>query len=304
MSEQRRRRRNSGPLGAVLLILIGVILLLNVLGVLDWNIWWSVLRLWPVLLIAAGLELLLGRTRWGALLATILVVAVIVAALWLTYTGAMPSGLETAQIRQPLGESTRAEVSLEPVVGTLRLEAASEAANLIEGEIRKGRSEDIQESFSLSGDTAIYSLGTDGPAWDFATGAWDQTRTWDLGFSPGASLALDTELAVGDDRFDLTGLAIESLSADMGMGRILVTLPETGRFSAKLSQGLGVLEIVVPMGMAVRIQTDTALAGRQIPDDLVKAEEFYTSPGYDSAEDRVEIDAAVAMGLLKVRYQE
>ena len=303
MSE-KKRRRNSSPLGAVLLILIGVILLLNVLGVLDWSIWWSVLRLWPVLLIAAGLELLLGRTRWGALLSTVLVVGVIVAALWFTYTGAMPSGLETAQIRQPLGDATHAEITLEPVVGTLRLEAASEGANLIDGEIRKGGSEDIQESFSQSGDTAIYTLSTGGPSWDLATGAWDESRVWDLGLSPAASLALDTEMAVGDDQFDLSGLTIERLSADMGMGRILVTLPSTGRFSATLSQGLGVIEIVIPEGMAVRIQADTAMAGREMPDGLVKDEEYYTSPGYDSADNRVEIDATVAMGLLKVRYQE
>jgi hypothetical protein len=302
MSE-RKRRRYSSPLGAVLLILIGVSLLLNVLGVLDWSIWWSVLRLWPVLLIAAGLELLLGRTRWGALLATILVVCVIVAALWLTYTGAMPSGLETATIRQPLGDATSAEITLDPVVGTLRLEAASESANLIDGEIRKGRSEGIQESYR-PGDTAIYNLSTDGPSWDFATGAWDESRVWDLGLSPAASLALETDMAVGDDQFDLTGLTIERLSADMGMGRILVTLPSTGRFSVELSQGLGVIEIVIPEGMAVRIQADTAMAGRQMPDGLVKDEEYYTSPGYDSADNRVEIDAAVAMGLLKVRYQE
>ena len=302
MSEGKRRR-NSSPLGAVLLILIGVILLLNVLDVLDWSIWWSVLRLWPVLLIAAGLELLLGRTRWGALLATILVVGVIVAALWLTYTGAMPSGLETAQIRQPLGDATRAEITLDPVVGTLQLEAAPESANLIDGEIRKGRSEDIQESYR-PGDTAIYNLSTDGPSWDFATGAWDESRVWDLGLSPAASLALETDMAVGDDQFNLTGLTIERLSADMGMGRILVTLPSTGRFSVTLSQGLGVIEIVIPEGMAVRIQADTAMAGREMPDDLVKDEEYYTSPGYDSADDRVEIDATVAMGLLKVRYQE
>ena len=84
-----KKSNRSSPLGPVLLILIGGILLLNVLGVLDWSIWWSLLRLWPILLIAAGLELLLGRWWWGSLLSTILVVAVVVAALWLT-SGADP----------------------------------------------------------------------------------------------------------------------------------------------------------------------------------------------------------------------
>ena len=111
---EKKKSNRGSPLGPVLLILIGGILLLNVLGVLDWSIWWSLLRLWPVLLIAAGLELLLGRWKWGSLLATILVVAVVVTALWLTSTGVTTSGLVTEQIRQPLGNANSADVSINP----------------------------------------------------------------------------------------------------------------------------------------------------------------------------------------------
>ena len=301
--ENRKRRRGS-PLGAVILILIGVILLLNVLGVLDWNIWWSILRLWPVLLIAAGLELLLGRWWWGSLLSTILVVAVVVIALWFTSTGRITSGLETVEIHQPLGDATRADVSIDPGVGTLQLEAASESANLIEGTIHKSRNEDIQESISQEGDTAIYSLGTKIASWSALPGEFDDSRLWELGLTPGASLSLDAGMGVGNTELDLAGLDMEELSADMGVGRIQVVLPATGQFTAELSQGIGVIEIVVPEGMAVRIETDTALTAHRMPDDLVKQEELYTSPGYASAANRVDIDAGVAIGLLTVRYQE
>lgn len=301
--EEKRRKRGS-PLGAVLLILIGIILLLNVLGVLEWSIWWSILRLWPVLLIAAGLELLLGRWWWGSLLSTILVVAVVVIALWFTTTGMATSGSETANIQQPLGDATRADVSIDPGVGNLQLGAASESASLVEGTIQIGRSEDIQESFSEQDSTAIYSLGTKATSWNVLPGGFDDTRLWDLDLTPGASLSLDAGMSVGNTEIDLAGLDLEQLSADMGMGRIKVILPATGQFTANLSQGIGVVEIIIPEGMAVRIQADTALAGRQLPSELVKQEEFYTSPGYASAENRVDIDAGVAIGLLTVRYQE
>jgi IS5 family transposase len=301
--ENKKRRRGS-PLGAVLLILIGGILLLNVLGLLEWSIWWTILRLWPVLLIAAGLELLLGRWRWGSLVSTILVVGVVVAALWLTSTGVTISGLDTAEIRQPLGDATRAELSIDPGVGTLRVEAASESANLVEGTVRLGKGEEIKESFSQQGDTATYKLSTQGASWTAFSGGWDQSRIWELGLSPGASLAVNTDMGVGDHDLDLTGLVVEQLEVGAGMGRIKVTLPATGQFAANLSQGIGVVEIVVPKGMAVRIEADTALAVRELPDDLVKQEELYSSPGYATAENRVEIDAGVAIGLLTVRYQE
>jgi len=299
-----KKRRRGSPLGAVLLILIGVILLLNFLGILEWTIWWSVLRLWPVLLIAAGLELLLGRWRWGSLLSTILVVGVVIIAFWLTSSGMATSAVESAVIRQPLGDATRAKVSVEPGIGSLKLQAASESANLIEGTIHKTRAEEIQESFSQQGGIANYSLGTKIASWDAFTGGFDDTRLWELDLTPGASLSLDASMGVGNTELDLSGLDLEALSADMGVGRIKVILPATGQFKAQLSQGVGVVEIVIPKGMAVRIQADTALAGRQLPADLVKHEEFYTSPGYASAENRVEIDAGVAIGMLRVRYQE
>ena len=299
-----KRRRNASPLGAVLLIFVGGVLLLNAFDVLDWSIWWSIVRLWPLLIVAAGLELLLGRWRLGALLATILVMALAAGSLWLLSTGVIATGMETAQISQPLGDATRADVSIDPVVGELRLKAAPEAANLVEGEIRHGTNEDIQESFSQEGDTATYNLSTGSGSWGTFPGGWDQSRAWELSLSPGASLTLSADMAVGDSALDLTGLTLDDLNAEVGVGRLKVTLRATGQFAAKLSQGVGVVEIVIPAGMAVRIDTDTALAGRQVPDDLVKDEEVYSSPGYATAANRVEIEASVAIGLLKVRYQE
>ena len=186
----------------------------------------------------------------------------------------------------------------------MRIEAASESANLVEGTVLLGKGEELQEDFSQQGDTATYMLGTKATSWNAFPAGFDNARLWELGLSPGASLAVDTEMGVGDTDLDLTGLIIEELDAGMGMGRVKVVLPATGQFEARLSQGIGIVELVIPEGMAVRIEADTALAARELPDDLVKQEEFYTSPGYATAANRVEIDAGVAIGLLIVRYQE
>ena len=52
--EKKEQRVNF--LGPMLLIFAGCILLLNVLGIVDWSIWWTILQLWPVFLVAAGPE--------------------------------------------------------------------------------------------------------------------------------------------------------------------------------------------------------------------------------------------------------
>ncbi|MEJ2738024.1 MAG: DUF5668 domain-containing protein, partial [Anaerolineae bacterium] len=87
-----KQRRNVSILGPVLLIGVGILLLLNIMGILEWSVWWNLLRFWPILLIAAGLDLLIGRRSvLGALIATVLVLALLAGALWLTTTGAMTS---------------------------------------------------------------------------------------------------------------------------------------------------------------------------------------------------------------------
>jgi hypothetical protein len=45
----------------VILIGLGVVFLLNNPGILNWSVWDVIFRLWPVLLIAAGLDILIGR---------------------------------------------------------------------------------------------------------------------------------------------------------------------------------------------------------------------------------------------------
>ncbi len=57
------RRRRGGIVGPVILIGLGVIFLLSNLGWLDVNLSSTLTRLWPVLLVVAGVALLWRRMR-------------------------------------------------------------------------------------------------------------------------------------------------------------------------------------------------------------------------------------------------
>ena len=60
MSSDRKLR---GGIMPVLFIVTGVVLLLNTLDVVDWAIWPKVVRLWPILVIGFGANLLLQHFR-------------------------------------------------------------------------------------------------------------------------------------------------------------------------------------------------------------------------------------------------
>jgi hypothetical protein len=60
-----RQRRLGIPVFALLLVLVGGVLLLQNLGVIPWELWLELWRLWPVLIIAFGLNLIVGGVRPG-----------------------------------------------------------------------------------------------------------------------------------------------------------------------------------------------------------------------------------------------
>ena len=303
--EEKKSKRVSF-LGPVLLICVGIILLLNTTGILEWSIWWSILSLWPVFIIAAGLELLIGwRSTWASLLVALLVVAIAAGALWASQAGISGSGLDSQRIKQSLGDATQAEVSIDPVMGVLRIDALPESANLVEGEVRLGRNEEVREELSRQGGRAIYTLESSGESWAPFPPIWNSQRIWDLGISPGASLHLRPDLAFGVKELDLTGLTLDELNSSMALGHTKVILPDEGRAEAHISGALGVIEVIIPKETAVRLHAGTALVPRLVPEDFQKQEnDVYLSPGYASAENRVNLDVSLAIGLLTVRYAE
>jgi len=155
--DERRDVRRGGLVGPVILIGLGVVFLLNNLGILSWSLWDVIFRLWPVLLIAAGLDILLGRrSAWGSLLALVLTLIVLAGALWLfgAYAGTERAGVGD-EIRQALDGATEAEVIIAHSVGTLRVESLlasrAESANLIEGVLRPGRGGRVRPDFTVVG---------------------------------------------------------------------------------------------------------------------------------------------------------
>jgi hypothetical protein len=300
--EKKEQRINF--LGPMLLIFAGCILLLNVSGIVDWSIWWTILQLWPVFLIAAGLELLIGRrSRAGSLFAALLTMLILVGALLLSSVDLGTAGLDSQVIRQPRDDATQAEISIDPMLGILRLDALSESADLVRGEILLNRDEEAHEEFYNQGGRTSYSLKAGDQSWT-PFRFWDSHRVWDLGLSPGATLDLDTSMVLGQNELDLTGLDLDGLQTNMALGWTEVLLPAEGRFDARVSGAVGGITVVIPQGMAVRLDPGTAMVLRMLPDDFQERDGVYTSPGYAAADNRVDLDVGLAMGLLNIRYAE
>ena len=118
-----QRRRRGGVVGPLVLIFIGSVFLLQNTGYLPPNAWQNLWRLWPVILVLAGIELLLAnRAPWPvmALLGALVLVGGTLALGLSMAPGAAASAVERSSATA-LGGATQAAVILRFGAGELNM---------------------------------------------------------------------------------------------------------------------------------------------------------------------------------------
>jgi hypothetical protein len=292
MIAQKKQPDQALPL---VLIVLGALLLVVNAGLLGFGRLLDLLQLWPLVVIAVGLDILLkGRYRLIIAAATLIAGA-------LFYTGAltMPGvgPAQTQAISQSLQGAARAELHLSPSVGELRIGTLERSDNLVEGSVQTARGERLVENFRESGNTAIYELKSEGRS---SSSFIQRERTWDLRLNPNVPLKLDIDTGVGRSELALADLQITDLSIDTGVGETIVTLPRTGRYEASLSAGVGATTVRIPDGVAARVQVSRGLGAVTVRGNLERDGDMYLSPNYASAEHRVDLRVSGGVGAITV----
>ncbi len=295
MNTNTYRRSLVGP---IILIGLGVILLLNNLGLLSWTIWETLFRLWPVILIAIGLDILIGRrSLWGSLLAAALALGIFGGAVWLLAARpAAGQAVTTEQISQPLGDAARAEVEIGFGVGQLRVSTMTDSKNLIEGTVALSRSETILRDFEITGDTARFTLHSQGvPVLPFG-GFGKLESGWQLKLNRDVPMTVSISTGVGESQIDLSELRATDVQVSTGVGQTVLTLPASGTVQADVNGGVGQTIIYIPAGMAARVDVQHGLGDVSVSGDFTGEDGVYTSAGYGTAENRVDLEVNGGVG--------
>ncbi len=303
MNEHHHRR--GGLVWPVILIGAGIVFLLNNMGVLSWGVWETLFRLWPVLLIAIGLDILIGRRSvWGSLFVAALLLAVLAGAIGFgvpQWNRASTGALTTETVSQPLNGAKRAEVTIGFGAGGLNIKALDESAGLIEGKVMLSPTEHLTRQASSSGDTLKFELRSRGISTVWPGQTWDGDKVWDLGLNRDVPIRLEINTGVGRSNLDLSNLNVTELDLQGGVGQVNLNLPQRGRLDAKIQGGVGEVIVTVPKGVATRIRTEGGLGDISVRGAYDRSGNTYTSPGFSSAENRVDLRIQGGIGRVIVR---
>ena len=196
------RRRPRPPLFALLLVAAGVVLLLQNLDVIGWGFWLEIWRFWPVLLVAVGVNIMLGRRLpW---LATAIVVALVCgSAVWAALLAESGRDTVVAKTSKVLGETNRLDMAVDIGFGSLTIDSLpSDSPNLVEWSL-EAPCGGAATSFNRHGDAATLDVTMDPGSFACQWGA-----DWRVSLSRVPDVYIDIDTGASSIELDLTDLRV------------------------------------------------------------------------------------------------
>lgn len=282
------------------LIGVGVLLLLTNVGWLSGGALLGMLNLWPIVLLAIGVDLLTrGRYRTPVVAGAIVLGAVL---WWSGLGGAGLGGMrafgsgEPVAVDHQLDGARAAEVVLRLGVGEVRVVADAPGGTLIAGTILTARGERIEESVGRRGDVARVEIASRQQAGMSISGG--DRRRWDLSLTRDVPVDLSVDAGVGDVRFDLRAATLARLALSGGVGEVTVVLPERGGYTGTLDLGVGEAEVVIPRSVEARLTVSVGLGGVDVEGPWQRDGRVYVTDGYAAApaSDRIELTISGGIG--------
>jgi hypothetical protein len=325
--EHAQRPPHGSGVGAAILISLGVIFLLNNFGLLPWSVWADLWRLWPLVLVLIGLQIIFGSWRLTNLVITVVGIAAVAYILILSLAA---SNLEFDRRvreqapwlpRQHMQWLTRTEEQQEQI--TIKEDQYQNvtdrkiSADIGVGKLTIADSEskdyfDVRASYftnfgkprlshRVSNGVLSIDFDTEG-GFGFFTG-WPGTTAYDITLGkPELTTDFSVDVGTGSSEIRLDRLEVAAFRIKVGTGTASVELTKASIPSSNviLDVGTGTIKLRLPKDAALKVKHDVGTGRLKIDDSTIEGDGTYTSENYESAATRLELDIEVGTGTITI----
>jgi hypothetical protein len=296
------RGHRGGLVFPILLIGIGIVFLLQNLGWVNVSIWDVAVRFWPVLLIAVGIDVLIGRrSAIGSLIGLLIIVPLIAFFAYLVPVRSIVVGpIASSQVAVPLNGATKSDVQLSFGAGTLVIGSAPEGINAVEGSIIVPEQEQVRTNVRREGDTVFYEARSTHGNQVWFPGHGNDERRWDIQLNPDVATNLRVDSGVGKATVDLSRTHVNTARLGGGIGELTLTLPRQVPIQARVDGGMGRVLVYVPKGMGLHVYVDGGIGGVEVPASYRKSGKEYWSAAYAGATQLSELRIDGGIGKVEI----
>jgi hypothetical protein len=293
--------KRDGWVGPLVLIGLGTVLLLGNLKYLTVGGFTLFLRLWPILLVAIGLDIAFGHrgTVWNNVIRIFLGVLLVGGIVWLAMASPFGVGMKAVPFSQSLDSATSSNVTFSVAAGELNLSGGADKSFLLSGTAGLPVAMELNPQYSKPVDgKSTLSLEGNGVV-VMPTNA--STTPWNFKLNSSIPIDLISKLAVGRMIVDLSSTNVENLKTDMGVGQAIITVPEGLNFEGDINGAVGELIVIIPKGAQVTITTNNALVSVQFPAGYVRNGNLIRSSSPGSGAKQINLTIDLAVGAVFIR---
>jgi hypothetical protein len=248
--ENHRRHSLFWP---IILVGVGITWLLVNLGYIPGFTLGQLLKLWPILLIVMGIDIIFGRRYpWAGTVIGLLAVAGIVAILVMSPNLGIQAApqVKTETFTEPVGTATSVKYSIEGSSAPVSVDALKSGDELVHALITHRSIFNFDVSGSTQKNVRL-SETTDSSSWL----NWDFTTVptkWDISLAPNIPTEIVLNGGSGSLDFNLKDITLTSFRADMGSGSSDFVLPALKEaYDVEIDSGSGSVHVVIPDGASL-----------------------------------------------------
>jgi hypothetical protein len=294
----------------VILISVGLVFLLNNLGYVPWDVWFRILSLWPVILIAVGIELIFKRTRLSflSIFSPLLFMAAILGPTYfqsIELTGIYRS-IGTYQYDEDLDTSVvKVTAIVQLRAGNLKI--SSEARQLVSAKLdfwkRKPITSSEYSGFDSSATIEIRDKEREWKGWSWR--AWG-AKDWDIRLTNRIPVDLRIYAKATDAELDLSEVRVTNLNLETKAGNFDIKLGDmVDRMNGSIESDASRLHLLIPQNTGLKIENHSQLTSTRFSDlSILKHDNIYETTNFEQAPRKITISLEGSVTRLEVEsYQ-
>jgi hypothetical protein len=308
MSSENNNR--SAYIVGLVFIGIGLLFLLNSLGIATFRIWYFITRFWPILLILFGLNLILKKSKlWWVV--PILIFIIFIGAVFMPESTLR--GINTGFFVFHFGDENRSGIYQEnreydPDISDFRVDLTFGANRLNIGSV-----ENNNDMFDLNLDYRGEMPDVNFDKRDNRAELYVRQKRqvnvgtgsdiWDIDLNENTPLDINIKGGAGDLVLNLEELKVDKLKIDAGLGQLNIRYPDYDN-ETEISAGAGNIKLQIPSTAALRIETNTVINSNNFEEiGLIKLyDDVYQSKNYGEVENKIDIKISTSAGNIKVEH--
>ena len=309
-----RQRRRGGVVWPLLLIFLGAVFLLQNMGYLPPNFWTNLWRLWPVILVLVGIDLLLVQHVPRIALAGLIVIVLVLGTLAMSTNLPVIAGsnsqsatTSTTAVTQ-VGGANQAAVTVRFGAGQLNVGSLTSAASDQLATMNYSGPPQLAPEPRYSVKNGVGQLdyatnGRPGPGFPFPANGSDRAQM-ELSLTPSLPIgSLTVQTGATDAHIDLSQLRVSAVDMSIGAATAWLRFPaEAGLTTAHISGGASTLTLEIPEGVAAQIRHQGGLSTLDVDQSRFPevSDNIFRSPNYDAAANKVDLNIETGVTTIRV----